>query len=138
MRKLTSSDGVKLLTAPPASVSERRIPMKSGDPGCHLWVIDQSGIPYILEHALVTRPLQSGRVTHTNLTGGAPASCGGEIWFDPADEVLVYINGCSGRYGPDNSRKLEDAVEVVRQLGYNVPSFGWDSDADKPAKVLRR
>jgi hypothetical protein len=138
LRQLSSTDGVMQLTSPPLSVSERHIPTKSGDPGCHLWVIDQSGIPFILEHVLLARPLASGRVTHTNLTGGAPASCGGEIWFDPADDALIYVNSCSGRYGPNSLYKLEHAVEVIRQLGYNTESFGWDFDADKPAKVLRR
>jgi hypothetical protein len=60
------------------------------------------------------------------------------MWFDPADEALLYLNGCSGRYGPRTPEELEDTVDMARSIGYNVVSFGWDQDAGMPAKVLRR
>jgi len=137
-RLLSSKDGVQLLAAPPMTIDERHVPRRKGDPGCHLWVIISADCPFILERAVVTPPLQSGSVKHSNLTGGGPASCGGEIWFDPADESLTYVNGCSGRYGPCTTRELEDAVDAIRFLGYQAESFGWDDQANKPAMVLRK
>jgi hypothetical protein len=110
-------------------------PEKKGDPGCHLWVIDASGVPYILERAPVAPALAGGRVKHTNITGGGPAACGGELWFETP--TRLYVNGCSGRYGPAAPKQLDDAAEVFRDMGYEVISFGWDPATDRPAMVLR-
>ena len=135
---LTAADGVQLLDAPPVEIGERSVPRKKGDPGCHLWVIISARCPFILEHAVVTPPPRSGSVKHTNLTGGRPACCGGEIWFDPADVSLVYVNGCSGRYGPRTPGELEDVASTIRSVGYRTESFGWDDGANRPAMVLRK
>lgn len=116
----------------------RQVPQRSGDPGCYLWVVIPTRIPFIFERETVIPPLQSGAVKHSNLTGGQPASCGGEVWFDPADEDQIYVNGCSGRYGPKSSDELDDVVAVYQGTGYRVTSFGWDNEAHKPAMVLRR
>ena len=137
IRKLLEADGVRQLGRPPVVTSEKREPDKSGDPGCHLWVFESYRIPYILERAIVATSLASGVVKHTNLTGGGPAACGGELWAAPSDDRLLYINGCSGRYGPKTAQQLRGAEEVFEQLGYRVRSFGWDEDAGKPARVLR-
>ena len=85
----------------------------------------------------MTPPLASGKVKHTNLTGGQPASCGGELWFEAPYAKRLYVNGCSGRYGPQTAQQLEDAISVFRGLGYEVISFEWDTEANQPAKVLR-
>jgi hypothetical protein len=138
LRKLGARDGVRVLSRPPTETDLRRVPEKKGDDGCHLWVVVPIEVPYLLELAPVVPPLESGRVTHTNLTGGAPASCGGELWVDPADDGLLYINGCSGRYGPRGPEQLEAAEDALRSLGFQVIGFGWDDDAGKPAMVLRR
>jgi hypothetical protein len=139
LRLLSEADGVRELSPPPIAVEEQKVPEMKGDPGCHLWVFTSSArCPFINEHAVVTPPLESGCVKHTNLTGGAPACCGGELWFDPADETLVYVNGCSGRYGPQSAAELEDAVSAIFSLGYKAASFGWDAQANRPAMVLRR
>src|SRR5205809_2348174 len=76
-RKLTSADGVRSLGKPPAEADERRVHEHSGARGCHLWVMDAGGIPYVLERAAVAATLKSGVVKHTNLTGGEMAACGG-------------------------------------------------------------
>jgi hypothetical protein len=136
-KKLMGSDGVLTLSAPPAQAQEKKVPASKGDPGCHLWIIDESGLPYILEHAEVAQTLRTGLVKHTNLTGGEAASSGGELWVDPADASRLYVNGCSGRYGPSSRDELEDVVEVFEQMGFDVTSFGWDDDAGRPAMVLR-
>ena len=44
LRHLGPPDGVRFLRAPPPEADERRVPARKGDPGCHLWVIDGSGM----------------------------------------------------------------------------------------------
>lgn len=137
MRLLASSDGVRQMAPPPAPNATGHSPKCSGGEGCHLWIIDPNGLPYILETTAVSPPLASGRVKHTNLTGGQPASCGGELWFDTPQAQRLYVNGCSGRYGPQTPQQLEDALSVFRDFGYEVVSFGWDHETNRPARVLR-
>ena len=135
-RLLGSADGVNRLGPPPPVTTHRARPAKKGDPGCHLWVFDTAGVPYILERASVTPALKAGAVKHSNLTGGGPAACGGEIWFDPAADDDIIINGCSGRYGPRTPSELQAAEEVFKSFGYTVHSFGWSFDANRPAMVF--
>ena len=138
LRKLVESDGVRWITDAPAKnpVGTGR-PESSASVGCHLWVFDAGGIPHILERAPVSPPLQSGKAKHTNLTGGAPASCGGEMWFETEASTRIYVNGASGRYGPTSAEQLEDAIRVFSALGYDVVSFGFDQDAGRAHRVLR-
>jgi hypothetical protein len=135
-RLLVAADGLERLGPAPAANKRWYQPNRKGDPECHLWVIDTTGIPYIFERSVVVPPLQSGRVTHTNLTGGLAASCGGELWFDTPNARRLYVNGCSGRYGPTTPEELEHAVSVFRTLDYEVISFGWDDGTNLPRTVL--
>lgn len=140
LRLLSEAEGVRSLDAPPAIGEQRISPRCLGDPreGRHLWVFFENRASYVLELAqLASPPLPSGRAKHTNLTGGAPASCGGELWLDPVDHNLLYLNGGSGRYGPKTPEQLEDAVGVFEARGYEVVSFGWDVDTDRPLRILR-
>ena len=90
-RQLGESDGVRTIVGPVVSApdADRNVPEQKGDPGCHLWVFDSSSIPFICERAPVADSLKSGEVKHTNLTCGGDASCGGELWVDPADENRI-------------------------------------------------
>jgi hypothetical protein len=135
-RLLVAADGLERLGPAPASNQRWYQPNRKGDPECYLWVIDTTGVPYILELSAVVPPLQSGRVTHTNLTGGLDASCGGELWFDTPNALKLYLNGCSGRYGPITPEQMDHAVAVFRGLSYEVVSFGWDYEANRPRPVL--
>ena len=140
LRLLSQEEGVAVLDTPPAASEERHVPGDASaiDRGRHLWTFFQSEVPYVLETAPHANPaLKSGVAKHTNLTGGAPASCGRELWIDPADDGKLYVNGASGRYGPTTPAQLQDAVAVFRHLGFVVTSFGWDHDTDLPARVLR-
>lgn len=140
LRLLTEAEGVRQLVSPPADTTTPTSPRLNPDVryGRHLWVFQETMIPYILESAPRASPaLTSGVAKHTNLTGGLPASCGGELWIDPADERLLYVNGASGRYGPQTPRQFADAVSVFRSRGFEVVSFGWDEDVNKPARILR-
>lgn len=137
VRRLNQADGVRHLEKPPAEADHRGVPEKKGDPGCHLWVVSEEGVPYLLERAAVASELKSGVVKHTNLTGGGLAASGGELWVDPADDGRLYLNGCSGRYGPTTEDQLTDVVRLVAALGFYVESFGWDHDANRPSMVRR-
>lgn len=138
LRLLTAEEGVQHMGLAPASNTVGTPPVRGtpSDAGRYLWVFDPRGVPYILEAAEVSPPLASGRVKHTNLTGGQPACCGGELWFDGPQARRLYVNGASGRYGPRTPQQLEDAVSVFRELGYEVFSFGWDPDTDRPERVF--
>jgi hypothetical protein len=105
-RMLTPEDGVMVLTSAPADAQEKKTPARKGDPGCHLWVIGEQGLPYLLERAEIAQSLATGVVKHTNLTGGGEAAAGGELWVDPVDSARLYVNGCSGRYGPTTRDEL--------------------------------
>jgi hypothetical protein len=89
-------------------------------------VIIPDALPVLLETAPNVRPppLSSGMAKHTNLTGGASACCGGEIWTDAVDRDRLYVNGGSGRYRPRTPAELADAVQVFETLGFRVDSAG--------------
>jgi hypothetical protein len=98
----------------------------------------QGHLPSIIESApRVREPLTSGVAKHTNLTGGGPASCGGECWIDATVESRLWVTGGSGRYPPRSPQHLEDAVAVLRGLGYDVTCAGWSTDNDCAERVFR-
>lgn len=140
LRLLTVEEGVRYLVSPPAETTTPASPRLSSDVryGRHLWVFLETAAPYLLEVAPMASPaLTSGVAKHTNLTGGSPASCGGELWIDSVDAKVLYLNGASGRYGPTTAQQLADAVSVLQSQGFEVISFGWDEDANLPARILR-
>jgi len=107
--------------------------------GLHLWVIVPEAVRVLLESAPTVHPppLSLGVAKHTNLTGGAPACCGGELWLDAVDPQRIYANGGSGRFTAKSPAHLEDAMSVIESLGFNVVSAGWDIENDRPARVFR-
>jgi len=62
-------------------------------------------------------PLECECAKHTNLTGGAPACCGG--------------------YPPRTRVELADAIDVFQSFGFEVVSAGWDDDNDRPERTFR-
>ena len=137
LRLLTKDDGVAFLTETPFLEHAPGSPGYSQ--GRHLWVVTSDALPVLLETAPNVRPppLSSGVAKHTNLTGGAPACCGGELWTDAVDKNRLYVNGGSGRYGPRTPAELIDAVQVFEALGFRVESAGWNEDNDIPERVFR-
>ena len=117
--------GFRLLgPAPAVDVSFGSPPASRSDAGSnrYLWVIDERGIPFVLESRLAA--VGSNLPKHTNLTGGGRAYLGGEMWFD--SPVALYVSGGSGRYPPWDHRQLEAAVQVFASFGYEAGSLGWD------------
>ena len=97
----------------------------------YLWVINDEGIPFIKEVPILV--LNSQCPKHTNLTGGASAYVGGELWFATGESL--YISGASGRYRPINEDQLKDAMGVFEAYSYSVASLGWDVERDRPRRI---
>ncbi|WP_375443896.1 hypothetical protein [uncultured Fibrella sp.] len=89
--------------------------------GLYLWVIDQNGLRILLE-ATPNPIAKRGVVCHTNITGGALALQGGELWF--GDDDKVYINYSSGRYGALTAVQEEAVIDYFTSLGYDVVQLG--------------
>ena len=145
-KPLDTGDQARLITAADGVISLTRAPFPApvaGRPGFpdgkHLWIIRPVALPVILETApnVQPPPLQSGCAKHTNLTGAAPACCGGELWVDVVSASKLYVNGGSGRYQPRTPSELADAILVFEDLGFDVMSAGWNDENDKPARVFR-
>lgn len=95
-----------------------------------LWVIDASEVPHVLETNAFGATLQTGKLKHSNLTGGADAHCGGELVLVAKD--IVAINGKSGRYGPRSRREMDAVATAFRASGYGVWSYGYDEGTNTP------
>lgn len=116
-------------------VKMNEIPRDYNDRGnVYLWVIAQSDVPFALEYSDWGKTLETGVIKHTNLTGGAEAHCGGELWFVADDAVIV--GGSSGRYGPKDDQELLDAASSFAACNYKVASMGFDADTGQPLTVL--
>ena len=118
--------------APPLG-EPRRSHQESGR-NCHLWVIDERGRVGISESPIPR--LGSGKLHHTNLTGGGKASLGGEIWF--ASPEQIYLSGSSGRYPPVGPNHLEEAEQLFRDVGFEVIALGWDEEVNQPQRVWKQ
>lgn len=136
-RRLTAADGVGLL--PNCAATMRT----SSDPGtrenCYLWVILPEAVPTVLETGedVQPPPLAMGVAKHTNLTGGDPACCGGELWLEAVSADHLHVTGGSGRYGAKSPQQLDDAVSVLTALGFTVRCAGWSEENDCPERVFR-
>ena len=133
--QLDVSDGVRILGPAPATGVRFGLPPSergAASSNRYLWVIDERGVPYIIERPI---PILDGRLPkHTNLTGGGEAYLGGELWFISTDSI--YISGGSGRYHPVSGDQLEDAVLVFESFGYEVISLGWDEIRNQARRAL--
>ena len=98
----------------------------------YIWVIDEDGIPYVLDVGLPE--LGGRRPKHTNLTLGANAYVGGEMWFEAAD--ALWVSGGSGRYHPVSEDQLGASVRVFEYFGYSVRSLGWDLEGGVARRFL--
>jgi hypothetical protein len=127
VRQLTEEEGLEEFDRSLGAKAQKSDPPRAAPRGnTYLWVIGQESIPAALETIAVGQELKSGVIKHTNLTGGLPAHCGGEVWFLSDDDVV--IGGSSGRYGPDTGdiQQLNDAALVFKEQGYRVAALGMD------------
>lgn len=138
---LSDNEGVKQLPIAPVhgvmltypATHEKAKQLKS----LYLWLICDSQPRVMFANETEPAALEDGRqrICHTNLSGGQPASGGGEFWFENNDKVI--INGCSGRYPIRTLEQLIDAAAVFVRLGYETGHGGWDEDLDMPRRLVR-
>lgn len=103
----------------------------------YLWVIINTE-PYVRcinEYNPLALTKERTRVCHTNLTGGAPACAGGELFF--LEQSVLYINGASGRYPVTSNEQLQEVARVFARMGYRVGSVGFSPDTGKPRRCFR-
>ena len=120
-------DGLRFLQEAPVSDVEFGSPPKHSDDqsrNTYLWVIDDRGVPYLIEVSMNT--LGDDLPKHTNLTGGKPAYIGGQLWF--TDPNGMYVSGGSGRFPPIDKQQLAAAIDVFSSFKYTVTSLGWNSE----------
>lgn len=137
-RLLDVADGVQHFSDAPCPVQTQDLNPSETQPDNEmrfLWVVRTPDVPFVRERDSVTPPVSSQARKHTNLTGGQDAHCGGEVWF-VSDRRLI-INGASGRYAPRDSAELDEISSAFEAAGYQVWSMGWDSEAARPARVVR-
>jgi hypothetical protein len=135
---LGEKDGRRDLdTSPTSNIVTSDIPKKKDEfaEKKYLWILNTEKLPFILEFCEACKSTNRGKASHTNLTGGAKALCGGELWFGSGTNI--FINGGSGRYPPETPEQLEMISEALRSAGYDVVNFGWDIELDKPSRYYR-
>ena len=133
--QLDSDTGLRLLEPAPATdilVSNPPSSLADDTTKRYLWVIDERGIPYIIESPIAVIGYKLPK--HTNLTGGGDAYLGGEMWF--ASTMSIFVSGGSGRYPPLDGCQLEEATGVFKAFGYEVTSLGWNEDTGRANRVL--
>ena len=136
---LSGDHGVRELDVPPAEGVQFAMPPSPNDK--YIWVINPCGLPCSLERlpdivaVLPGLAKRSGRISHTNLSGGQDAHSGGEMWF-PNDKTII-LNGGSGRYPPRSANELADIVLAFRACGWRTASMGWDTETNFASRVLR-
>lgn len=138
--QMTEADGLKVWAdgsqAPVATASSPAPLLTSANlKDCMLWVVREDDVVWAPEKGPFGKKLESGVIKHTNLTGGAAAYCGGELLV-LEDELIVVVNGCSGRYGPRNSTEMDEVAKAFAQSGYGVWSMGYDEEAARPLPFI--
>lgn len=101
----------------------------------YVWLVLADDVLYALEHGKSGQSTRRGRLAHTNLSGGADAHVGGELWFE--DRNRIWFTGASSRYEARSAEELISAIESFRQAGYWVCSDGWDIGTDRPSRFVR-
>ena len=137
LRQLTSAEGLRSLAPPPCDgVVLGHPPYEFGASAKekYLWAIKTTDVPYALEF-LPDVEFKRGRLSHTNLTGGAPAHVAGELWFIDASSMV--LNGGSGRYPPRSAEELMAAALSFKTCGFKIASMGWEPGTAGPRRFQR-
>lgn len=138
LEAITEAEGKLDMPVSPALGIRQGEPATSrANPGTnkYLWVVGCQDVPIAIEdnRDIRTRPSR-GRLSHTNLTGGADAHAGGEVWFISADAVC--INGGSSRYRPRSADELRAIARGLARMGYRVGNLGMD-ETNMPVRVFK-
>ena len=110
--------------------SEKRVLSSDDLKATRLWVVREDDVVHAPEDCAFGKAKSRGVVKHSNLTGGAPAFCGGEVIFVSDREIVV--SGDSGRYHPRSETEMTTVAQCFKRSGYAVWSMGYDADADRP------
>lgn len=103
-------------------------PEISRDPeGIRLWVVRPEDVVHAAETCDFATGCSDGVIKHTNLTGGTPAHCGGEMLV--YDETTLVVNGGSGRYGPTSEAEMMAVAKAFRDSGYGVWYYAYDDES---------
>ena len=133
--QLGASDGLRILDIAPASnIGVGWPPTSREEPGKnkYLWVIDDRGVPYLLETSIPI--LGSNLPKHTNLAAGNTACIGGELWF--VSKGRISVSGGSGRFPALDEDQLHAAIEVFKSYEYHTTSLGWDTETGFAKRFL--
>lgn len=104
------------------------------DEARYLWLITETDILISLERGETGRKTSRGRLAHTNLSGGALAHAGGELWI--SGDSRIWLTGGSGRYPCQSATELDVVVSVFRAAGFVVCAGGWDAVANRADRSL--
>jgi hypothetical protein len=138
LRLLSAEEGLRELTIAPIQSPILGIPpslQSAAGTNKYLWVVAVSAVPIAMEQPQAGVTLSRGCLSHTNLTGGTTAHCGGELWF--ADDSSVIINGGSGRYPPREAAELQKIATSFKAAGYRTASMGWNDETNRSYRTLR-
>lgn len=135
LKLLPSTEGRTLFPAgAEAGVHLSDVPRSFSERGnTYLWVVAANDVPFALESVQFGRQLETGKIKHTNLTGGDPAHCGGELWF--IEDKKLLLSASSGRYGPQSEQEMDDVALAFKNEGFEVASLGFD-ETGYPCTVL--
>lgn len=140
IKELGHEAGVCKLVVAPAEAADLGHPPirdRGENTNKHIWLVAPLDVRYALEVS-ETLPYIGHRgrcLTHTNLSGGAKAHCGGELWF--LDKASIVINGGSGRYPPRGEDELDAAAHLFLEYGYKTAHMGWEQEVNRPCRYLR-
>ena len=105
-------------------------------PAVRLWAVRPGDVVHAEEKSAFGAQLETGVIKHTNLTGGNPAHCAGELVS--LNEGTIALNGASGRYGPTSSEEMTAVAKAFKDSGYGVWSYGYDEENDFPFRFGSR
>ncbi|WP_162806633.1 hypothetical protein [Sphingosinicella terrae] len=128
---MTPEQGLRFwIDGPGAPTSDTPPQIDVAPTGKELWVVRTDDVVHSTETSAFAQTLVRKVLKHSNLTGGEPAHCGGELLFLKDD--VIALNGASGRYGPQTEEEMSAIATAFRRSGYGVWSLGFDTEAGWP------
>ncbi len=133
---LTANDDILDVTVPPQHDIRTGEPSgEYADQQKYLWLVRQENVLLGPEFGPSGLATARKRLSHTNLSGGAEAHAGGELWFK--DDCSIVMNGGSSRYEPRSAEELRALAVGFVTAGYRVRCAEWNVDLDRPDRIFR-